>query len=121
MELRVYAVTDVCLYGTAAFGLCVRFNYVAVVAEQSAWFGERDGVVETLAGGFDHADGVRICGCGTDVVGLIDVAVEAAVVEGDVQIYNVAVFEHTLVRDAVADDFVDGRADRLGKVVVVEW
>jgi hypothetical protein len=45
---------------------------------------------------------------------------EAAVVEGDVDVEDVAVLEGALVGDAVADDFVDGCADRFGEVAVVQ-
>jgi hypothetical protein len=55
-----------------------------------------------------------------DVVGLVQVAVEAAVVEGYVDVEDVAVLEGALVRDAVADDFVGGGADGFGEVAVVE-
>ena len=44
---------------------------------------------------------------------LVQVAVEAAVVGGDVHIDNVAIAQRPLVRDAVADDLVDGRANAL--------
>jgi hypothetical protein len=49
--------------------------------------------------------------CFTDVVRLVQITVEAAVVEGDVNVEDVAVLQRALVRDAVADDFVDGCAD----------
>ena len=44
---------------------------------------------------------------------------EAAVVEGDVDVEDVAVDEDAVVGDAVADDFVEGGADGFGEVAVV--
>ena len=45
----------------------------------------------------------------------------AFVEERDIDVEDVTVLQDTSVGYAVADDFVDGCADRLGKVVVVEW
>ena len=44
---------------------------------------------------------------------------EAVVVEGDVEVDDVAFEEEALVGDAVADYFVDGGADGFGEVDVV--
>lgn len=46
---------------------------------------------------------------------------EAAMVERDVDVKNVAVLQWPLVRYAVADDFVRTCADGLWEVAVVEW
>ena len=51
---------------------------------------------------------------------LVEVAVVAAVVDGDVDVDDVALLEGPQVGDAVADDLVHGRADGAGEVVVVE-
>lgn len=45
----------------------------------------------------------------------------AAAVEGDVEVDDVSVDEGALVGDAVADDFVEGGAEGLGELVVVQW
>lgn len=55
-----------------------------------------------------------------DVVGFIEVAVVAGVVEGHVEVEDVAVEEDARVGDAVADYFVGGGADGFGEGVVVE-
>lgn len=105
----------------AASTLGVFFNHAARVAEGHAWFDELDGFVEAFTGGFDDADGGRIgAGKGAYVVCFVEVAVEAVVVEGDVEVDDVAFEEDALVRDAVADYFVDGGADRFREVDVVE-
>ena len=62
--------------------------------------------------------GVRFRGAHEE--GLIRVGVVAAEDRGDVDVHDVAVLEHALPRDAVADDLVDRHADALGVAVVVE-
>jgi hypothetical protein len=46
--------------------------------------------------------------------------VVAVVVECDIEVDNVTVFESTLVGDAVAYNFVNGCAERLREVVIVQ-
>ena len=105
----------------AASTLGVFFNHGTRVAESHARFDELDGFVEAFAGGFDDADGgrIRACKCAY-VVCFVKVAVEAVVVEGDVEVDNVAFEKDALVGNAVADYFVDGGADGFGEVDVVK-
>lgn len=91
---------------------------VAGIAEEHAGLDEFDGGVEAVAGSFDNADGGG--GGRTDVVSFVEIAVEAAVVDGDVNVDNVAILEGSAVRDSVANDFVHACADGFRKVVVVE-
>ena len=106
---------------TAASALGVFFNHPSGVAEGHAWFDELDGFVEAFAGGFDNADGGRVgASLFAHIVCFVEVAVEAVVVEGDVEVDDVAFEEDALVGDAVADYFVDGGADGFGEVDVVE-
>ena len=98
----------------------VFFDDGAGVAEGHAGFDEFDGFVEAFAGGFDDADGGGVgAGERADVVCFVEVAVETVVVEGDVEVDDVAFEEEALVGDAVADYFVDGGADGFGEVDVV--
>ena len=111
----------VCFDDAAASTLGVFFNHGARVAEGHARFDELDGFVEAFARGFDDADGGRIrAGKWAYIICFVEVAVEAVVVEGDVEVYDVAFEEDALVGDAVADYFVDGGADGFGEVNVVE-
>ena len=111
----------VCFDNAAVSALGVFFNHASRVAEGHAWFDELDGFVEAFAGGFDDADGGRVgAGLFAHIVCFVEVAVEAVVVERDVEVDDVAFEEDALVGDAVADDFVDGGADGFGKVDVVE-
>ena len=57
---------------------------------------------------------------GTDQERGVGVAVHAAEIRRDVEIDDVAIVQHPVVGDAVADDLVDRRADALGEAVVVE-
>ena len=111
----------VCFDDAAVSTFGVFFYYAAGVAEGHAWFDELDGFIEAFAGGFDDADGGGIgAGEGADVVCFVEVAVEAVVVKGDVEVDDVAFEEDALVGDAVADDFIDGGADGFGEIDVVE-
>ena len=68
----------------------------------------------------DYTDGIRvITGLLANVVSFVKVAVETLVVERYVDVQNIAVDELALVGNAVADDFVEGGADRFGEVAVV--
>lgn len=109
------------LYSAAAFAHGVLLDHGPVVLECRAGFRNVDGHVQTFAGGFDDTDGVRVGERFVAyVVGLVYVAVEAAVVQGYVDVYDVAVLEDALVGDAVADAFVYRGADGFGEVAVVE-
>lgn len=120
VEELVDAVAAVGFDDGAVAGFGVFFNGAAGLAEEHAGLDEFDGFGEAFAGGFDDADGVAVGeGFGADIVGFIKVAVEAAVVEGDVEVEDVAAEKDALVGDAVADYFVGGGADGFGEVDVV--
>jgi len=121
VEALVDAVAAVGLDDAAVVALGELLDGVAVVAEERAGLDELDRFGETVAGGFDNAHSVGILVCLADVVSFVQIAVEAAVVECDVDVENVAVSQRALVGNAVADDFVDRCADRLGEVAVVQW
>jgi len=92
VEQLVDAMPAIRPYDTAFLRLGVFLDDVAGVAERHAGFDDFDGGGETLPCGLDDADGVSVCErFGADVVGFVEVAVEAAVVEGDVEVDDVAV------------------------------
>ena len=107
VEALVDAVAAVGLDDTAVVALGDLLDGVAVVAEERAGLDELDRFGETVTCGLDNAHGVGVLVGFADVVGLVQVAVEAAVVECDVDIEDVAVLERALVGNAVTDDFVD--------------
>ena len=97
------------------------FNDGARVADQHSGLHELDGALETFSCSFNDADGV--CGgvgCAANVISLVEVAVEATMVESYVKIENVTSLEESLVWNAVADHFIDGCAEGFGKVDVIE-
>ncbi len=121
VEELVDAVAAVGFDDGAAAGFGVFLNDATGVAEEHAWLDEFDGFGEALARGFNDAD--RVAGGeggGADVVGFVEVAVEAAMVECDVEVEDVAVEEDALVWNAMTDYFVGGGADGFGEVNVVQ-
>lgn len=121
VEQLVDAVSAVCLDDGAFLRLCVLLDYVSVLAEERAGLDHLDGLVQALSRSFHYADSIWIRqGLVANVVCLVEVAVEAAVVQGDVDVEDVAVLEDALIGNAVADDLVRRGADRLGEFAVVE-
>lgn len=93
---------------------------VAVVAEERTGLDELDRFFKTVASGLDDTNAVRVLGCLANVVCLVQVAVETAVVECDVNVEDIAVLKRALVGNAVADNFVDRCANRLREMAVVQ-
>jgi len=121
MEDAVDAVSNVRPDNTASLGLGVRLDHITELSEQSARLHQLDGLLETLTRSLDDAHRVRVrLGPVTNVVCFVEIAVEALVVEGHVEVNNIAVEKNTLIGDAVADDLVDRGADGLWEVVIVE-
>ena len=77
-----------------------------------------DGPVEALAGDLDQPPALLVDVA--DEEGGVGVAVDAVEVDRDVEVADVAVDERPVVGDAVADDLVHRRAQRLREAVVVE-
>ena len=122
MEQAVDAVADVRLDDVALLRLGVLVDRVAEVAEEDAGLDHRDSVVQASARRFHNTHRVGVVtGFLADVVCLVEVAVVAAVVEGDVDVEDVAVDQDALVGDAMADDFVEGGAYGFREVAVVQW
>ena len=121
VEGLVDAVADVGTDDAAAAALSVRLDHVAKVAEQSAGLDQLDSLRQALAGRLGDAHRVRVgLRLVADVVCLVEIAVVAFMVEGDVEVEDVAVDEDALVGNAVADDLVERCADGLGEEVVVQ-
>lgn len=79
-------------HDAAAARLCVRLDDAAEVADGRAGLDDLDGLVEALARRLDDPDRVRVClGAVADVVRLVEVGVVTLVVDGDVQVEDVAV------------------------------
>lgn len=122
MEQTVNTVSAICLYDTAILAPGMLLDNRAIVAEESAGLDECNGLFETFAGGFDDADIVWILSGGiTNIVGLIEVAMVTAMVEGNVDVENIAINQDAGIRDTVADDFIEGCADGFWEIIIVEW
>ena len=112
VEERVDAVPAVRPDGAAAPGLGVLLDDVAELPDRGPRLDGLYREVEALAGGLDHPHRVGVRPrLVAHVVRLVQVAVVALMVEGDVEVEDVPVEEDALVWDAVADDFVWRGAD----------
>jgi hypothetical protein len=101
------SVTTVCFHDAAVASLCHLLDHITVVSEQRTRFHKLDGLVETCSGSLDDAHIVRVLGsCFANVVGLVQVAVKAAVIQSDVDVNDVTFLECALIRYAVTYDFV---------------
>lgn len=122
MEQAVDAVADVRLDDVAFLRLGVLVDRSSEVAEEDAGLDHRNGVVQAGACCLNNTDGVGVVtSLLADVVCLVEVTVVAAVVEGDVDVEDVAVDQDALIGNAVADNFVKGGAYGFREVAVVQW
>ena len=121
VEDAVDAVADVGADDAAVPRLGVRLDHVAKLAEQRPGLDKLDCLVQALTRRLGDADRIGVgLGPVADVVRLIEIAVVALVVQGHVEVEDIAVEEDPLVGYPVADDLVDRGADRLGEVAVVQ-
>jgi hypothetical protein len=96
-------------------------NHIAKIAYQRARLHHLDSFIQTLARRLYDADSVRIrFGTIANVIGLVEVAVETLMVQGNIQIDDIAIQQNALVRNSVANDLVRRSAYRLREVVVVQ-
>ena len=121
VEQAVDAVATVCPDDAAVVLLGLLLDDVAELTYQNTRLDRLDGFVQTLARGLHdpHVLGVRLR-LVTDIVCLVEIGVVALVVDGHVDVEDVAVDQEALVRNAVADDLVGRCTAGLGEVVVVE-
>lgn len=121
MEELVDAVAAVRLDHTAVPLLRQLLNNVAWIAEQHPRLHDLDRLIQRVACRLDDANRVRICKrLVTNVVCLVNIAVESFMVERNVDVKDVAILQNALVGNTVANDFVQGGADRLREVAVVK-
>ena len=109
VEKLVDTVTTVRANDTAVLGLGVLLDNITEFTDQSARLNSLDSLIETLASAFNYANVIRVgLGAIANVVRLVKIGVVAVVVQGDVDVENVTVEQDSLIRNAVANDFVDG-------------
>lgn len=121
VEERVDSVPAVCPdHGAAVLGGVV-LNHLPQGAEHQARLDRGNCQVQALTRGLHqpHSIGVGL-GLVAHVVRLVQVRVVAVHVNRHVQVYDVAILEHVLIRNPVADDLVHRSAHGLGEVKVVE-
>lgn len=91
VEELVDTVAAVGLHDAAVGGLCNLLDGVAVVSEERSGLDELDRFLETVASGLDYAHAVGVLVCLADVVGFVQIAVKASVVESNIDVEDVAV------------------------------
>jgi hypothetical protein len=107
MEELVNTVPTVGPNNAAVLALCVLLDDISIFTEQCAWLDDLDGLLQALSRRFRYAHGVRVCqGLVANVECLVQIRVETTVIDRNVNVQDIAVFEYSLVRDAVADDLV---------------
>lgn len=122
MEKSVDTMTAVSLDRAATLRFGVLLDDVTVVAVCSSWFGDLNSLIETLSSGLYYTDGIRVGECLIpDIIGLINIAMKAFVIERYINVDDVAVFQNVLIWNTVTDDLVDRCANRFGEIAVVEW
>ena len=118
MERAADPVAGVVAHHAVAEPLRVRLDRAADDVHLPAGGDGADAAGERLAGALDEQRGLlaRVA----DEEGVVEVAVVPVEVGGDVDVDEVAVLEHRVVGDAVADHLVDRRARRLRVAAVAE-
>ena len=108
VEYTSDAVARIAFDDTASVGLCDRLNDPANLCIRHARPTNRNRSIETLARRANQPhQWLTRTSLVPDRVRGIQVAMKAIVVQGHIQINNIAITEGTLVRDTVADDLVD--------------
>ena len=103
----INAMATVGLDNAAVSTLGVLLDHVSRVSKEHAWFDYFDCLVKTFSRRLNNTDRVCICSClVADIIGFIKVAVEAFVIECDVEVEYVTIQQNSLIWYAMADDFV---------------
>ena len=111
VEQLVDAMATVCANDTTVLGLGVLLNDVAEFTDQGAGLDSLDSLVKTLTSAFDYADVIGVgLGAVTNVVGFVKIGMVTFVVQSDVDVEDVPIEQDSLIRNTVANDFVDGCA-----------
>lgn len=107
VEDPVDAMANISSNNTAVLGLGVLLNGISKLTEESSWLDQLDSLLQALTGGFGNTDGIGVrLRLITNIVGLVEISVEALVVESNVKVYNVTVQQDALVGNTVANNLV---------------
>ena len=93
-------------------------NDVAELSVHGARFTNRDSFFQTFIG-FGDQKFARFSDLANQI-GLVEVDMNSIFVDSYVEVDNITVFERSAIRNAVADDLVDGGAERFREFEVVE-
>jgi hypothetical protein len=108
VEKLVDAVSTVGPDYAAVLALCMLLDDIAVVTEESARLDHLDSLSQAFSRCLRYAYCIRVCQrLVANVVCLVEITVEAAVVEGHIDVEDVAVLENSLIGDTVANNLVD--------------
>ena len=108
VEELVDAMATVGPDNTAVLALGVLLDDVAVLAEKCAWLDNLNGLVQAFTRSLGNAHCIRVCqSLVANVVCLVQVSVEATVVQSNVDVEDITILEDSLIGNAVADDLVD--------------
>lgn len=103
VEKLIDAMTTVGLDDTAVSTLGVLLDHVSRISEQHAGFDDLNGLEEAFTRCFNDSHRLGVGSClVAHIICLIQVAMEAFVVQGDVEIEDIAIQEDSLIRYAVA-------------------
>ena len=117
VELTTHTVTGVVANHTVTETCRILLNDATNHVDLAARLHSLNRTVQGLFGALNQQAGLFVHVA--DEQGLVGVAVHAVQVCGDVQVEDVAVLQHGGVRDAVADDLVQGGAHGLGVAAVI--
>ena len=107
VEELVDPMATVRLDDTAVSTFGVLLDHIARIAEEHARFDNLNGLVETFPCCLNNTNRIRVCVClVADIIRFIQIPVEAFMIECDVEIEDVTIQQNSLIRYAMADDFV---------------
>lgn len=118
MEEVINSMARVSSHNRTTRSLGDRFNDLAKVPEQRTGFAERDRGIQALLRNSNKFS--RIVINLSHRIGFVQIPVISLVIERNIDIDDIAFSQWALVWDTVADDLVDGRADRFWESSVVE-
>jgi hypothetical protein len=121
MEKLADSVATVSSDNAAVVLLGMLLNNVTKFSDQSAGLNGLDRLIQALSCRLNHTNSIGVgLGLVSNVISLVQIGVVSFMVQGNIDVENIAIKQNALVRNTVADDFVNGRAARLGEVVVVQ-
>jgi len=121
MEKLADSVATVSSDNAAVVLLGMLLNNVTKFSDQSAGLNGLDRLIQALSCRLNHTNSIGVgLGFVSNVISLVQIGVVSFMVQGNIDVENITVKQNALVRNTVADDFVNGRAARLGEVVVVQ-